>query len=148
MDEDRMRELIRDAVAAAVGAGAGGDVQRQIDQAIQAAADANAAANAATAAAQAATVARAGAGVAPTFVLNPANTGTTAWDFTSAMGLKIYMAAVTPLEPLYDGSEGLLNVFMRKVSLRAEMFGFPMILRISDSAGNIVGGWGLHCNSI
>jgi hypothetical protein len=67
------------------------------------------------------------------FLINPAGAGNAAWDLMSSTGLKIYMAAITALTPLFDGEEVDLNAFLRKVWLRAEAFGFTGVLVVQDA---------------
>jgi hypothetical protein len=68
-------------------------------------------------------------------MVNPAAAGNNAWDLRTSTGLKIYMEAVAPILPLFDGSEELLNTFLRKFYMRAETLGFTMVLKILDGDG-------------
>ena len=72
---------------------------------------------------------------APAFMINPAGAGNAAWDLTSSTGLKIYMSATAPIEPVYEGDEALMNAFLRKIWLRAQAFGFTAILSADDATG-------------
>ena len=68
------------------------------------------------------------------FLTDPALAANAAWDLTTSTGLKIYFVAVEPFKILFDGTEIKLSDFLRKVSLRADTFGFPMILTVADDS--------------
>eukprot|EP00797_Seminavis_robusta_P026615 Sro487_g152930.1 n/a (451) ;mRNA; f:41328-42680 len=69
------------------------------------------------------------------FSITPAGAGNTPWDFTSANGIKIFMASTAPLSVAYDGNENGLRDFLRKIFQRAESFGWVAILMVNDANG-------------
>ncbi|CAB9531199.1 hypothetical protein SEMRO_3320_G346710.1 [Seminavis robusta] len=69
------------------------------------------------------------------FAINPAGAGNQPWDFTSATGLKIFIASTTPFKILYDGNQTGLRDFLRKIFQRAESYGWTTILMINNSQG-------------
>jgi hypothetical protein len=69
------------------------------------------------------------------FSLTPAAVGAVPWDLQSSQGTKHYISATEAILPLYDGDHGKLNEFLRKISNRAEQFGFASILMVPDNDG-------------
>ena len=74
----------------------------------------------------------------PAGFANPSSTGDQLWDFTSAMGLKIYTNSMRPLcQPLYGGSPEDLTVFLNMAWNRAVAYGLEENFRIPDATGTI-----------
>jgi hypothetical protein len=57
-------------------------------------------------------------------------------NYTSSEGIKIYNKATAPMEALYDGGSGNLQLFLSKMQQKGNQYGWPQILTISQGGSN------------
>ena len=69
------------------------------------------------------------------FMMDPSLPNDDPWDYSTSHGVKIYMAAITPLTVKFDGKEASLQAFLNAIFLRGESLGFSLIFWVNDGQG-------------
>ena len=79
------------------------------------------------------------------YARSPAGVNENVLDYENSDHVKIYRAAIAPLEPKFDGKSGGLLRFLERVREHAEESNWKNILLIPDTSGkmhNLLTGYG------